>query len=147
MRFVVALFLAVCFAGGTAAAAEQPLKVGILLELSGPFGPSGTLVLHGFQYYLQKQGGKFGGRTVETVIEDTAGDPATAITKVKKLVEADHIDVLLGPLSSATGAAVKTYVIEQKLPEFIMATVAELVDGHYMFRTTLYAHAANPETM
>jgi branched-chain amino acid transport system substrate-binding protein len=117
-------------------AEDKPLKIGIMLELSGNFSSSGTSALHGFQYVLQQHGGKLGGRTVETVIEDNAGDPATAIVKVKKLVESDKVDVLFGPVSSGTGAAVRNYIIEQKIPTMMGSTVAEVLDGKYMLRTS-----------
>jgi branched-chain amino acid transport system substrate-binding protein len=139
-RFTIVLFALVCMAA-PALGADKPVKVGILLELSGTFGPTGILALHGFQYYLQKQGGKLGGQPVETVIEDSAGDPATAITKVKKLVESDHVDMLVGPINSATGAAIKNYVVEQKIPNLIGSTVAEVLDGKYMFRTSFDGNA------
>jgi branched-chain amino acid transport system substrate-binding protein len=136
MRAGWALFVALLWAINPAAAEDKPLKVGIMLELSGNFSSSGNSALHGFQYVLQQHGGKLGGRTVETVIEDNAGDPATAIVKVKKLVESDKVDVLFGPVSSGTGAAVRNYIIEQKIPTMMGSTVAEVLDGKYMFRTS-----------
>src|SRR5262249_10557040 len=130
MRFAAALLLSVFGAIGSAFAADQPpLKVGVLLELSGAFGTTGQLALHGYQYYVQKAGNKLGGRPVETIVEDSAGDPSTAISKAKKLVERDNVDVLVGPINSATGAALKPYVVEQKIPHLIGSTVAEVLDG------------------
>jgi len=141
LRVLSAFLIGFIFMAAPALGADKPIKIGILLELSGTFGTTGVLALHGFQYYLQKQGGKLGGQPIETVIEDSAGDPATAITKVKKLVESDHIDVLVGPINSATGAAIKNYVVEQKIPNLIGSTVAEVLDGKYMFRTSFDGNA------
>jgi branched-chain amino acid transport system substrate-binding protein len=141
MRFAAALLLSFFCAIGSAGAADRPLKVGVLLELSGAFGTTGQLALHGYQYYVQKAGNKLGGRPVETIIEDSAGDPSTAISKAKKLVEHDNVDVLVGPINSATGAALKPYVVEQKIPHLIGSTVAEVLDGHYMFRTSFDGNA------
>ena len=141
MRILTAFLLALLCTVAPALSADKPVKVGILLELSGTFGTTGVLALHGFQYYLQKQGGKLGGQPIETIVEDSAGDPATAISKVKKLVESDHVDVLVGPINSATGAAIKNYVVEQKIPNLIGSTVAEVLDGKYMFRTSFDGNA------
>ena len=77
---------------------------------------------------------------METVIEDTAGDPATAINKAKKLVESDKIDLLVGPISSATGAAIKGYVVSQRMPTLVQATLNDIVDGKYIFRVTFTAN-------
>jgi branched-chain amino acid transport system substrate-binding protein len=144
--FRVAFAAAIAAAVSSQALAQQPLKVeplkvGILVELSGPLGPSGTGVRDGFLLYLKKNGGKLGDRTVETVIEDTAGDPATGLSKAKKLAESDKVDLLLGPLSSAVGAAIKSYVVAQKLPTFVNATVDEIGDGKYIFRVSFSANA------
>jgi branched-chain amino acid transport system substrate-binding protein len=141
LRIATGILLAFLCAAGPALGADKSVKVGIMLELSGAFGTTGALVLHGFQYMVQKQGGMLGGARVEIVVEDSAGDPATAITKVKKLVESDHVDVLVGPVNSATGAAIKNYVVEQKVPNLIMSTVAEVLDGKYMFRTSFDGNA------
>ena len=141
MRILTAFLLALLCTVAPAVSADKPVKVGILLELSGTFGTTGVLALHGFQYYLQKQGGKLGGQPIETIVEDSAGDPATAISKVKKLVESDHVDVLVGPINSATGAAIKNYVVEHKIPNLIGSTVAEVLDGKYMFRTSFDGNA------
>jgi branched-chain amino acid transport system substrate-binding protein len=142
LRVATGILFAVSLAlAGPAFAADTPIKIGMLMELSGTFGTSGKLVQHGFQYVLQQHGGMLGGQKIEIVTEDTAGDPATAITKVKKLVESDHVDVLVGPVNSATGAAVRNYVIEQKVPTITMSTVAEVIDGKYMFRTSFDGNA------
>lgn len=136
---IVAILAVLC--GVSAALAQAPLKIGVLTELSGPLGPSGAGQRDGFLLFVKKNGNKLGGRTVETVIEDTANDPQTAITKAKKLAESDKVDLLIGPLSSANAAAVKGYIVSQKLPTLVEATVDEVIDGKYMFRTSFSANA------
>ncbi|HXP94383.1 MAG TPA: ABC transporter substrate-binding protein, partial [Candidatus Binatia bacterium] len=98
MRFNVVLasvLLALAVTAASVQAQPKPIKVGILTELSGSLGTTGTNERDGFLLYLKKTGGKLGGHPVQTVIEDTASDPATAISKVQKLVESDNVDVLL----------------------------------------------------
>ena len=104
------LYLLVCMGlailGAPASAqAQKSIKVGVLTELSGPLGTLGMAERDGFLLYLKKTNGKLGGLTVETVVEDTGNDPATALVKVRKLFDYDKIDVLLGPMSSASAAA------------------------------------------
>jgi len=121
--------------------AQDTIKVGILTELSGPLGTLGMAERDGFQLYLRQSGGKLGGRTVIAVIEDTGNDPAAALAKLRKLVDSDAIDVLLGPMSSASAAAIKTLVAERGLTCMVQATVDEVSDGRSMFRTTFPATA------
>ena len=128
--------------GGPATArAQDSIKIGILTELSGPLGTLGMAERDGFLLYLKQAGGKLGGRTVETVIEDTGNDPATALAKVRKLVDSDNIDVLLGPMSSASAAAIKMFVSGHGLLCLVQATVDEVSDNKFMFRTTFPATA------
>jgi branched-chain amino acid transport system substrate-binding protein len=121
--------------------AEGTLRLGLLADLSGSFGPSGAGERNGLQIYLAHHNNMLGGLKVEVFTEDTAGDPATAISKAHKLVESDKIDVMLGPTSSSAGMAIKTYVVEQKIPTFIESTVDEVLDGKYIFRTTFNGNA------
>jgi len=71
------------------AQAQDSIKVGVLTELSGPLGTLGIAERDGFLLYLKKAGGKLGGLTVETVVEDTGNDPATALVKARKLLDSD----------------------------------------------------------
>src|SRR5215212_7820543 len=89
--------LALC--AGTAHAQEK-LKVGLLLTLSGPSAVLGQQARDGFQLALKDLGGKFGGREVEVVITDDELKPDVAVTKVKGLIERDKVDFVVGPIFS-----------------------------------------------
>ncbi len=121
-------------------AAAQPahaaVKIGLLTDFSGTQGAFGALYKDGVDIFLKQHGGKIGGQDVQIIVEDGAGDPATTIAKAKKLVESDKIDVLFGPINSATGAALRPYIVEQKMPTLIQSTTDEVIDDHYMFRTS-----------
>jgi branched-chain amino acid transport system substrate-binding protein len=142
MRWL-ALFVSIASILGTLASAQaqETIEVGILTELSGPLGTLGMAERDGFLLYLKKSGGKLGGLAVESVIEDTGNDAATALAKARKLLDSDRIDVLLGPMSSASAAAIKTLVSGRALPCLVQATVDEVSDNKSMFRTTFPATA------
>jgi branched-chain amino acid transport system substrate-binding protein len=142
MRGLCLLWAGLMLLGAPAGAhAQDSIKVGILTELSGPLGTLGMAERDGFLLYLKNSNGKLGGLTVENVIEDTGNDPATALAKVRKLVDSDNIDVLLGPMSSASAAAIKTFVSGRGLLCLVQATVDEVSDNKSMFRTTFPATA------
>lgn len=123
-----------------ALAAAQPadaaVKIGLLTDFSGTQGAFGALYKDGVDIYVKQHGGKLGGQDVQMVVEDGAGDPATTIAKAKKLIESDKIDVLFGPINSATGAALRPVIVEHKMPTLIQSTTDEVIDDHYMFRTS-----------
>jgi branched-chain amino acid transport system substrate-binding protein len=123
---------------GLAAAspAQAAVKIGLLTDFSGTQGAFGALYKDGVDIFLKEHDGKLGGQDVQLIVEDGAGDPATTIAKAKKLVESDKIDVLFGPINSATGAALRPYIVEQKMPTLTQSTTDEVIDDHYMFRTS-----------
>src|SRR3982751_3819450 len=140
MRFFFALFALVALSP-LATHVHAQVKIVVLTELSGPLGPSGSGQRDGFLLYLKKNGNRLGGKTVEVVVEDTANDPQTAITKARKLVESDRIHLLIGPLSSANAAAVKGFLVQSRMPTLLEATVDDVIDGKYLFRTSFSANA------
>ena len=64
-----------------------------------------------------------------------------SVGKARKLLDSDKIDVLLGPMSSASSAAIKTFVSGRGVPCLVQATVDEVSDNRSMFRTTFPASA------
>jgi branched-chain amino acid transport system substrate-binding protein len=135
-KVVVGALGAAAIAWGAAQPADAAVKIGLLTDFSGTQGAFGALYKDGIDIFLKQHGGKIGGQDVQIIVEDGAGDPATTIAKAKKLVESDKIDVLFGPINSATGAALRPYIVEQKMPTLIQSTTDEVIDDHYMFRTS-----------
>jgi branched-chain amino acid transport system substrate-binding protein len=142
---IAAVVLAASVSAGSAedaaAPAAKPIKIGVLTELSGVMGALGSESQDGLLLAIQQNGGRLGGVPVEVISEDTADNPATAISKVKKLVESNNVAMLLGPMSSATAAAIRGYVIEHHIPTFITATVDELAGGDVF----IASFASNPD--
>src|SRR3546814_14348179 len=76
--------------GGSAADAAEPLKIGMLLTLSGPPAVLGKHINDGFQLYVEQQGGKLGGRDVEIIVADDELKPDVAVAKAQGLLEGDE---------------------------------------------------------
>lgn len=70
----------------------------------------------GSDLYLDDIGRQVAGRKIEVIVEDTEGNPATAPTKARKLVEQDRVHLLTGGLLASTGYALHPYVDAQKIP-------------------------------
>jgi branched-chain amino acid transport system substrate-binding protein len=82
------------------AAAQDKVKIGLMVTLSGASAVLGQQARDGFQLALKDLGGKFGGREVEVVVADDELKPDVAVTKVKGLVERDKVDFVVGPIFS-----------------------------------------------
>jgi branched-chain amino acid transport system substrate-binding protein len=111
---VAVLLVAGCSAPDQATrdADQGPIKVGLLSPTSGTVAASGTDMLHGWELWWRLNGDEVAGRRVETIHEDTAGDPTTALTKARRIVEQEQAKILAGPLLANEGYALAGYVKE-----------------------------------
>jgi branched-chain amino acid transport system substrate-binding protein len=100
--FLRILFTAAALACALPAAA-QPIKVGAFLSVTGPAAFLGDPEQKTLELYVEKLNAAGGllGRKLELVAYDSAGDAEKARGFVKRLIEQDKVDVLVG--GSTTG--------------------------------------------
>jgi branched-chain amino acid transport system substrate-binding protein len=124
---VTALVLAgLLLAVGVSAWAQRgPIKIGLFVPLTGPLAANGKEMADGFSLFLEEQGQRLAGREVRLTVEDTEAKPATALTKVRALVESQGVHVLVGPLSTAEAYAVLPYIEGRKIPTLSPTVAAE----------------------
>src|SRR6186713_3125389 len=96
------------------AVAQEKLKIGVIVTLSGPAAALGQQVRDGFALAVKDLGGKMGGRDVEVVVVDDELKPDIAVTKVKGLLERDKVDFVIGPIFSNILQAIHRPVTESK---------------------------------
>jgi len=100
--------------GGGSGTASGPLKVGFIVPLTGVYAGIGKSMQNGMQLYLDQQGGKLGGKSVQLVTADEGADPQSGVAAARKLLERDNVNVATGIVSSAVAQAVKTNFISAK---------------------------------
>jgi branched-chain amino acid transport system substrate-binding protein len=110
--------------GSTTWAQKGPIKMGMVVSLTGGLAPNGKDMVNGIQLFLEEQGGKLAGRPVQLIVEDDEGKPAVGLTKARSLVEGQGVHLLIGPVSAAIGYAIGPYVDGKKIP-----TVHPIVAG------------------
>src|SRR5438445_4048874 len=96
------------------ALAEEKIKLGVIVTLSGPAAALGQQVRDGFALAVKDLGGQMGGRDVEVVVVDDELKPDAAVTKVKGLLERDKVDFVVGPIFSNILLAIHRTVTESK---------------------------------
>ncbi|MDH6165980.1 branched-chain amino acid transport system substrate-binding protein [Variovorax boronicumulans] len=97
-------------------AQAQPVKVGIAMDLSGPFAVGGAEAKAGFTVAMKQLNGKLGGVPVEFVEADTAGNPDLARQVVERMLLRDKIDLFTGPVGSSVALAVGPPLFAAKVP-------------------------------
>src|SRR5437762_3319216 len=97
-------------------AQDGPIRLGMLAPLTGPFAQVGKDMVNGAELYLDEIGRVAAGRTLELIVEDSEGNPSTALNKARKLVEQDKVHVLTGGLLANVGYALQPYIDGAQIP-------------------------------
>src|SRR3989441_7493765 len=98
------------------AAQGAPIKIGFLAPLTGPFAQIGKDMVNGTELFLDEIKREVAGRKVELSVEDTEGQPATALNKSRKLVEQDKVHLLTGGLLANVGYALQPFIDGAQIP-------------------------------
>ncbi|TAM38107.1 MAG: ABC transporter substrate-binding protein [Burkholderiaceae bacterium] len=113
----------------TGAQAAEPLKIGMILPMSGPFAAYGKQIEHGANLYLKEHNNMLGGRPVEIVLKND--DPGTSGEIDKRLAQdlviRDKVDILAGFALTPSGLAVAPIATEAKKPMVIMNAATSII--------------------
>ncbi|HET6184999.1 MAG TPA: ABC transporter substrate-binding protein [Acetobacteraceae bacterium] len=108
MRSLVLAAAALLACGSARAADTDPVKVGLIVTLSGPGAVLGQQARDGFNLALAERGGMLGGRKAEVVVVDDQLKPQLAADEAKRLVASDEVEFVVGPIfSNVLGAIFK----------------------------------------
>ena len=103
-------------------AKAEPIKIGALLSMTGPFVDPGKDFRDAIELKLNEVGWKVAGKPIELIIEDDKSfDTATALDKAKKMVEADKIHIFIGPLLGNLRLTVEPYLNSKKIPNIALS--------------------------
>ena len=128
MRLIFsALASLLVLAAGPAYSQGEPVKIGLLLPYSGPLTVQGTDTTRGFELYMKKIGMKAGARQIQILKEDTEAKPDVGLTKIRKLIERDGVDFVIGPVNSAVALAIRDYVHQQGVPLIVPVAFTRLL--------------------
>jgi branched-chain amino acid transport system substrate-binding protein len=111
------LAIAVAASAPFAASAEDTIKIGFPMPLSGPTAVYGVPVTKGAELAVAEINAKGGvlGRKLEIVSRDSKANADEAVRVARELVIKDNVDFLAGTLTSAEAPAVSTIAKENKV--------------------------------
>ena len=136
-RTLVALTLALSSAA-LPALAQETVKIGLILPMTGPFASTGRQIDAAVKLYLAQNGSTVAGKKVEVILKDDAGVADTTRRIAQELVVNDKVAVLAGfgltPLAMAT-APIAT---QSKTPMVVMAAATSSITeaSPYIVRTS-----------
>lgn len=103
-------------------AQEEPIRIGLLTDTSGPLTIYGVELQNGFELgmdYATDGTMEINGRPVEILVRDNGSDPDTAASQARELIEREGVEILVGTVSS--GVTVQLQSIAADFDVILMA--------------------------
>jgi branched-chain amino acid transport system substrate-binding protein len=112
--FALAALPAALFAAPTLA--QEPIKIGFSMALTGPLAPNGKQALLGMKIWEEETNAKGGllGRPVKLVYYDDQSQPSTVPGIYTKLIDVDKADLVLGGYATNMVAPAMPVIIQKK---------------------------------
>jgi branched-chain amino acid transport system substrate-binding protein len=111
-----------------AALAADPLKIGLILPMTGPFASTGKQIEAAARLYIAKNGDTVAGRKVELIVKDDTGlAPETTKRIAQELVVQDKVSVLAGFGLTPLALAAAPVATEAKVPMVVMAAATGMI--------------------
>jgi branched-chain amino acid transport system substrate-binding protein len=108
--------------------AEEPIKVGMVLEMSGPFADIGRQILDGARAYMKANGDTVAGRRIELIVRDTTGAaPEIAKRQAQQLIANDRVDFLAGFGLTPNALAAAPLATTGKTPMIVMNAATSII--------------------
>ena len=103
-RLLASAALAILATVAAPAGAQEPIRIGSFLSVTGPAAFLGDPELKTLELYVERinAAGGVNGRKLQLTAYDDAGDAEKARTFAKRLIEQDKVDAIVG--GSTTGA-------------------------------------------
>ncbi|MBH5386649.1 ABC transporter substrate-binding protein [Bradyrhizobium diversitatis] len=134
MSWLSALAMAlpgVCFA-------QDTLRIGLIVPMTGPFASTGRMIETGVNLYIKKHGNTVAGRRVEIVLKDDTGTPDIAKRLAQELVTNDKVNLLAGFGLTPVALSVAPLATQAKVPMVVMMAATSTITeaSPYIVRTS-----------
>jgi branched-chain amino acid transport system substrate-binding protein len=123
--------------GGGAASAQQLLKFGLVVSMTGAFNTVGKAAVNGIETYLRQHGDTVAGRKIQLVIKDDSTTPDAAKRLAQQLIVNDKI-AILGAGITPSALTIAPLATEAKIATVVLASGASVTveRSPYMVRTS-----------
>jgi len=133
------LFAAAALLLATVAPAQEPIRIGSFLSVTGPAAFLGDPEQKTLELYVEKINAAGGvlGRKLQLIVYDSAGDAEKARAFVKRLIEQDKVDLIVGGSTTGETMAVAPLVEQAQIPFISLADAVVIVEPvkKWVFKT------------
>ncbi len=142
---IVLLAVAVAACGGDEQPAgdEEPIKIGVNVEMSGAASVLGQAYANAARLRAKtfnEQDGGILGRPIELVVTDNRSDQTQALTLTKELTEREEVVAAIGPGTTPNSLAAMGAILKSRVPTFSLGSAKAIVtppaEKPNVFKTT-----------
>jgi branched-chain amino acid transport system substrate-binding protein len=128
-QFLTTTAAAVAASGlaGTRAFAADPVKIGLILPMTGQQQSTGRQTLAAVKLYMAQNGDTVAGRKVEIVLKDDAAVPDASKRLAQELIVNDKVQFVAGFGITPCALAVAPLATQAKIPEIVMCAGTSII--------------------
>ena len=118
--------------------AQNTVKIGLLVPMTGPFTSTGKQLLAGARLYMQLKGDMVVGKKIELIVKDDTGNADMTKRLAQELVVNDKVSFLAGFGLTPGALATAPIATEAKIPEVVMMAATSVITERspYIVRTS-----------
>jgi branched-chain amino acid transport system substrate-binding protein len=102
---IVLFSMVAAVALSSAGQAQDSIKIGAPLSISGKFVSYGAAAKRGVEMAVDVYGGKIGNKKIEVLFRDTQSDPQVTVNSFTQLLAEEKVNFLIGPIATPMAMA------------------------------------------
>lgn len=132
---------------GDAGEGLRPIKIGLYGPMTGPLAFLGEGFDMGIQMAIEDLGSEIAGHPIEYVVADNKCNPTDAVNAVRKLIEEDRVDAIIGGGCSSATVAALPIIAEGKTPAISATSTTPTIYSQIGIGGNEYAFRINPDDL
>jgi len=140
-KYLVRLMAALCILLAQpllAAAADEPLKIGLIVPLTGGQASTGKQLANAVTLYMSETGDVVAGRKIEVIVRDDGANPENTKRIAQELIVNDKVGIIAGFGITPTALAAAPLATQARIPEIVMLAGTSIITERspYIVRTS-----------
>jgi branched-chain amino acid transport system substrate-binding protein len=123
---------------GAAAQAQDAVKIGLILPMTGGQASTGKQIDNAVKLYMQQYGDTVAGKKIEIILKDDAAVPDNTKRLAQELIVNDKVSFIAGFGVTPAALAAAPLATQAKVPEIVMAAGTSIITERspYIVRTS-----------
>lgn len=125
-------------AGMSAAQAQDTVKIGLILPMTGGQSSTGKQIDNAVKLYMKQHGDTVAGKKIEVILRDDGTVPDNTKRAAQELIVNDKVNVIAGFGITPSALAAAPLATQAKVPEVVMAAGTSIITERspYIVRTS-----------